>query len=76
MYYIVRVIGFLLNINDGINRKNKSFCDRSGKQVTFMWWLRWIIAFWHLRQWSRYEGLSNEKNTFEDVIEFNRKINY
>jgi len=53
--------------------KDLKFKDEGGTPCGFRWWFRWNIAFWHLRQWSRYEGLSKNKKSFEDVMEFNRK---
>ena len=52
----------------------KIFQDRNGNVVGFIWWLKWKIAYWHLRKCLEYEGMPRGTKEYKDVGEWHRKL--
>jgi hypothetical protein len=55
-------------------KKYYFFRDGGGTPCGFKWWLRWNIAFWHLRKWLEYEGMPKNIKKLKEVLEYNKKI--
>jgi hypothetical protein len=57
-------------------KKHYLFKDNGGKgkPCGFKWWLRWNIAFWHLRKWLEYEGMPKGIKDIDEVLKWEKKI--
>lgn len=50
------------------------FVDKNGEYTGFNWWIRWVIAFWHLRKWLEYEGMPKGTKNFDIVMEWEKRV--
>ena len=61
-------------MNNFLLKKHYLFKDGSGSPCGFKWWLKWNIAFWHLRKWLEYEGMPKGTKNIKEVLKWEKKI--